>query len=139
MPIMALRRIRPYLIAILSVFLALQTKWLIQPYISSSPPFITFLAAIMVTAWYGGFRPAVFATVLSAVAIDYYITHPSHSFLTTLPDLGTLTLFGVIGLGRIYALAHPQCARQAVVAFQNRLEPLHYFRRPPLKEEGSEP
>lgn len=139
MPIMALRRIRPYLIAILSVFLALQTKWLIQPYISSSPPFITFLAAIMVTAWYGGFRPAVFATVLSAVAIDYYIIHPSHSFLTTLPDLGTLTLFGVISLSASYAIHHLQSARHAAVAFQKRLEHLHDFSRRLLNEEGFEP
>ena len=53
MPLKDLRWIRSYPLAILTVFLALQAIWVIQPYISTTPPFITFLSAIMVTAWYG--------------------------------------------------------------------------------------
>ena len=80
---MDIRGFRPYLLAILTVFLALQALWFIQPYISISPPFITFLAAIMVIAWYGGFRPALFAIVLSAITIDYYFIRPPSGFTLT--------------------------------------------------------
>ena len=60
-----IRIIRPYVFAILTVFLAFEIKWIIQPYLSTSPPFITFIAAIMFIAWQWGFVPALFATALS--------------------------------------------------------------------------
>jgi K+-sensing histidine kinase KdpD len=91
-----IRWIHPYLLAILAVFLACQAIWFIQPYISISPAFITFLGAIMFTAWYGGFRPAMLATVLSTVIVDYYFIVPLHSFFPlSLADFGALAFFGV--------------------------------------------
>jgi len=111
MPLQVIRWIRPYLLAILAVFLAWQAIRFIQPYITISPPFITFLAAIMVIAWYGGFRPALFATLLSAVTIDYYLILPLHSFPLSPPDLGTLVFFGVVATTMAYAIDHLQRAR----------------------------
>jgi K+-sensing histidine kinase KdpD len=109
---MDIRWFRPYLLAILSVFLALQALWFIQPYISISPPFITFLAAIMVTAWYGGFRPALFATVLSAVTIDYYFIRPPSGFTLSPAEFGTLVFFGGVAAAMAYAIDYLQRARQ---------------------------
>src|SRR5262245_9446033 len=125
MPLQIIRWIRPYLFAILTVWLALQTLWFAQPYLSTSPPFITFLAAIMVTTWYGGFRPALFATLLSAVLIDYYLIPPIQSFHSTPADYGTLLFFVVIATMMAYAIDHLQRARQAAVTAQQRLEHLH--------------
>src|SRR5207302_3806561 len=123
--IMTIRWFRPYLLAILTVFLALQAKEFVQPYLSISPTFIWFLAAIMVTAWYGGFRPALFATVLSAVLIDYYFIAPLHSFPISRADLSSLAFFGVVATTMTYAIAHLQTARQEAVTTQQRLEHLH--------------
>ena len=109
---MDIRWFRPYLLAILSVFLALQALWFIQPYLSISPPFITFLAAIMVTAWYGGFRPALFATVLSAVTIDYYFIRPPSGFTLSPAEFGTLVFFGGVAAAMAYAIDYLQRARQ---------------------------
>src|SRR5262245_58809296 len=123
MPLQVIRWIRPYLLAILTVFLAFQAKWLILPYLSTSPIFISFLAAIMVTAWYGGFRPALFATVLSVATIDYYFIAPRSAFFPLAPaDLGSLAFFVVIATMMAYAIDHLQRARQAAVTAQQRLE-----------------
>ena len=138
MPLKDLRWIRSYPLAILTVLLALQAIWVIQPYISTTPPFITFLAAIMVTAWYGGVRPALFATLLSGVLIDYYLIAPFQSFHTTPADLGSLAFFGLVATTMTYAIAHLQKARLEAVATQQRLEHLHELSGRLLNEEGFE-
>ena len=126
MPIKDIRWIRSYLLAILTVFLALQAIWVIQPYLSTSPPFITFLAAIIITAWHGGIpASALFATLLSAVLIDYYLIAPIHSFQVAPADFGSLAFFGTVGSTMAYAIAYLQQARQEAVAKQKRLEQLH--------------
>src|SRR6185436_18769704 len=109
---MDIRWFRPYLLAILTVFLALQAIWFIQPYISLSPILFTFLVAVMVTAWHGGFRPALFATVLSAVIVDYYFMVPFHGFPLGLADFATLIVFGCVAATSAYAIDYLQRARQ---------------------------
>jgi nitrate/nitrite-specific signal transduction histidine kinase len=126
-----IRWIRSYLLAILTVFLALQAIWFIQPYLSTEPPFITFLAAIMVTAWYGGLRPALFATLLSAGLIDYYLLDPVQSFNTAPADVGSLAFFGMVATTMAYAVAHLQQDRQ-------QLEHLHALSQQLLKDEKLE-
>jgi K+-sensing histidine kinase KdpD len=128
-----------YLLAILTVFLALQAIWLIQPYITTSPPFITFLAAIMVTAWYRGFRPALFATVLSTVLIDYYFFVPLDAiFPLGLGDFGSLVFFGTVAMTMAYAIDHLQKARQEAVTTQKELEHLRELSNHLLNEEEFE-
>ena len=133
-----LRWIRPYLLAILTVVVALLAKWFAQPYLSTSPPFITFLAAIMFTAWHGGFRPALFATVLSTVIIDYYFIFPIHSFIPSLADFGSLVFFGVVATTLAYSIAYLQQARHEAVTIQKQLERLQEFSRRLLTEEAFE-
>ena len=48
---------KKYLLAAGSVSLAFQLNRFIAPYVSVLPPFLAFLAAVMVTAWYGGMLP----------------------------------------------------------------------------------
>src|SRR5207253_1464564 len=42
-------------------------------------PFALFFAAVLVSAWYGGVRPALLSTALSALATDYYFLSPVYS------------------------------------------------------------
>src|SRR5919202_4243660 len=42
-----------------------------------------FLAAIMVAAFYGGFGPGLFATLLSVLIIDYYFVPPFYKIELT--------------------------------------------------------
>lgn len=132
--------IQSYLLAILTVFLALQGKWFIQPYISTSPPFIMFLAAIMVTAWHGGFHPALFATVLSAVIVDYYFVFPLYGFFPVSPaDLASLAFFGVVATALAYSVDYLQRARHDALTIQQQLERLHELSMQLVKEDAFEP
>src|SRR6266446_2060470 len=64
-------------------------------------PVSLFLCAIMFTAWVGGLKPGVLATVLSLVSFKYYFLAPAHSFAvepTELPRLVVFTLAAVFVL-----------------------------------------
>jgi len=130
--------IRPYIFAALSVLLAFAVKSLIQPYLSTSPPFIMFLVAIMFTAWKWGFFPAFFATVLSAIIIDYWLIPPFDSFAVSPADLGTLLIFGLIGTAMAYFIDRQEQERHQAVTFQRQLQRLHELSKGLLGEEEFE-
>jgi len=93
-----------YALPVLAVFLALQANWLMAPYLSFLPPFLTFLAAIMVTAWYGGFPSALFAVVLSGFIINYYFIPPLYDFRVKPADLGTISFFALEAIIMAYCI-----------------------------------
>ena len=127
--------IRPYVLAALTVCLALAVKSFIQPYISTSPPFIAFLVAIMFTAWKWGFLPAFFATILSAIAIDYWLIPPGNSFEVSPADLGTLLLFSFVGTAMAYFIHQQEHERSQAVTFHSQLQRLHKLSTRLLGEE----
>jgi len=82
-----------YGIALLSVALALQTTLLLSSYLSATPAAL-FFAAVMVSAWYGGLAPGLFATVLSTLAINYFFLKPLYSLnITNLNTVIPLVVF----------------------------------------------
>jgi len=93
-----------YLISVLSVLLALVTNWLIAPYLTILPLSLAFIAAIMITAWYGGFRPAMFAIVLSAFMINYYFLYPLNSLSADPAELAAIGVFLLEGVGIAYSI-----------------------------------
>lgn len=130
--------IRPYILAAFTVALAFGVKAFIQPYISTSPPFIMFLVAIMFTAWKSGFFPAFFATILSAVVIDYWLIPPIETFAMTPGDFGTLLLFMLIGTSMAYFIDSQEQDRRQAVSLQGQLERLHKFSTRLLAEDKFE-
>jgi len=92
------------LIPVLSVFLALLTNWSVAPHLSFLPPFLTFLAAIMVTAWYGGFPSALFAVALSGFIINYYFIPPLYDFRVKPADAGTIGFFALEAIIMAYCI-----------------------------------
>lgn len=70
-----------YAVAVLTVTPALLLTLLLRPWLEHSV-FLIFFPAVMVSAWYGGLWPGLAATLLSSLAIDYYL----------LPPPGTLTI-----------------------------------------------
>ena len=70
--------LKSYSVAIIAVVIAfLLTQiiwWLIQPHL-----YPLFLAAVMVSSWYGGMGPGLFATALSAVLCAYFFVPPIYS------------------------------------------------------------
>ncbi len=85
-----------YGVAIASVGLALlATMALNRPGIRGTP----FIPAIMVSAWYGGIGPGLFAVGLSILTIDYFIVVPPHNLRpVTLDDALYLVVFTVSAL-----------------------------------------
>ena len=85
-----------YGLAIASVGLALLgTLALNRPGIRGTP----FIPAIMVSAWYGGFGPGLFAAGLSVLSIDYFVVAPQDHFgPATLDDGLYLVVFTVSAL-----------------------------------------
>ena len=97
-----------------------------------------FLVAIMFTAWKWGFFPAFFATVLSAIIIDYWLIPPFDSFAVSPADLGTLLIFGLIGTAMAYFIDRQEQERHQAVTFQRQLQRLHELSKGLLGEEEFE-
>jgi PAS domain S-box-containing protein len=81
-----------YGIALLAVTLALGTTLLLGAYLEPTPTPL-FFVAVMVTAWYGGLRPGIAATILSTLAINYFLLEPLYTL--SIPNLGTVVRLGV--------------------------------------------
>ncbi|WP_199333413.1 PAS domain S-box protein [Oculatella sp. FACHB-28] len=81
-----------YGVALLSVAFALGTTLSLSSYLEPTPTAL-FFAAVMVSAWYGGLGPGIFATILSTLAINYFLLESINSLNT--PDLGTVVRLGV--------------------------------------------
>lgn len=82
-----------YAVAVLTVALALLLTLLLRPWLEHSV-FLFFFPAVMVSAWYGGLRLGLAATLLSSLVIDYFL----------LPPTDTLT-FGWGGIPRMVMFA----------------------------------
>ena len=70
-----------YGMALLAVGLALLVQILLVPWFEASPdasPFLTFFAAVMVAAWFGGLGPGLLATLISAVLSRYFFFFPQY-------------------------------------------------------------
>lgn len=65
-------RMKSYAIALLSVAIAFSFKLLVAPLISPQPPFLLFFGAIMISAFYGGMRSGLLATMLSALVSNQF-------------------------------------------------------------------
>ncbi|HIK18171.1 MAG TPA: PAS domain S-box protein [Leptolyngbyaceae cyanobacterium M33_DOE_097] len=87
-----------YSVALLSVALALGTTLLLGSYLETTLTSL-FFVAVMVSAWYGGLKPGIVATVLSTLAINYFLIEPIYAL--SIPDLGTLVRLGVFVMAAI--------------------------------------
>src|ERR671910_1087889 len=69
-----------YGVAVLAFGVALLVKLLLDPLTVQDTPFLLVFGAIIVSAWYGGLGPGLFATGLSTLATDYFFLYPVGSF-----------------------------------------------------------
>ena len=66
--------------------------WLLWP-VMRQDPFAIFIAAVIVSARYFGFGPALLCTTASGLAIDYFALEPRFSFSLSVNDYGRLIVF----------------------------------------------
>jgi signal transduction histidine kinase/ActR/RegA family two-component response regulator len=81
-----------YGLAIVSVLLAMWARMALTPWLADHSPFSTFFVAVMVTATYGGFGPAMLATLLGAAASLFYFKPPE----AEIPGRGVEYLLGLV-------------------------------------------
>ena len=90
---------RDYAIAFAAVMAALGLRFLLNPLLGQQGPYLILSLAIVVAAFYGGFGPALFATVLS-VSIGTYLfigSGPGQDFFQP-QNISRTVLFLLIGL-----------------------------------------
>ncbi|BAY07140.1 multi-sensor hybrid histidine kinase [Calothrix sp. NIES-2098] len=86
----------PYAVAVLAVGSALLLTILLQPLLSQTI-FLLFFAAVAVSAWYGGMKPGLLATVLATIAVAYFfIPSTSSPLIYPVDSILRLCLFVLV-------------------------------------------
>ena len=83
-----------YVVATVSVVVALLATLSLHSATLESP---LFFLAVILSAWYGGVGPGLFASALSTVALSYFFVPPLYSIKLATPDVPTLLVFLVSG------------------------------------------
>src|SRR5437763_2699727 len=86
----ASRQIPGYLLSVLSVAVATGVTLLLGDYTFRTP---FFFVAILVSTWFGGRGPGLFAVLLSTLSINFFILEPRFAFLFGYRDLLHLAVF----------------------------------------------
>jgi PAS domain S-box-containing protein len=125
-PLNAWRRLpeetRGYAIALISVLAAVGVMTLLGEFLSRSI-FIVFVAPIALSAWYGGNKPAIAATMFGLIAADLllfthkYLVLPSES-----ADLVSMGVYLFVGLVLIHISGLLRAARDEARQYASQLE-----------------
>ena len=90
-------RLVPYGVAIGCVVTAFLLTNVLWPWLEPHPTSI-FLAAVTVTAWYGGLRPSLLGTALAILVEDYFFIAPFHSLEMTFENVVRICVFMLVAL-----------------------------------------
>ncbi len=90
---------RRYGIAVLSLVGAALVTQAISPLFTYRSPALPFTLAVMLSAWYGGLGPGLFATVLGFLVVDFFFLPPRYAlYPVRLEDFVLLGLYAVVGI-----------------------------------------
>lgn len=97
------KSIRAYAVAIISVIIATLARMALDPLVGDQVPFATYFFAVLLTAWYGGAWPSLFALVLGFVAAAYFFCEPRWSIAMYVLEVQVgMTLYLIVGLSSVY-------------------------------------
>jgi PAS domain S-box-containing protein len=89
-----------YTVAVSAVAAAIVARLLMDPVLGTRFPFATVFFAVLLAAWYGGFGPALAATILGGLASAYFLLPPRYNLaLEGIDNQGGLALYLAVGLG----------------------------------------
>ena len=103
-----------YALAPISVAIALITSLLVRRIFHISHPLAWFLAAVVVSVWYGGPGPGLVAMTLSVLAIAYFVLPPLYSFAVTPSEVWYVVGFVLWGLLSIWFSSKRRGAEQVL-------------------------
>ena len=114
-------RLSTYTVAVVSVVVATLATFLMQPWMGPSIS-LMFFPAVLIVAMYGGYGPALLATVLSSLSLAYFFVPPRYSFNIGADDAIRLAVFAVVAV----VTASVSAARKRAEDAQRRaLDELH--------------
>lgn len=88
-----------YGLVVLIVALALVLMLMLDPWLSmNNTPFLLFFSAVMLSAWYGGLKSGLLATLLSALLSNYFFLPPAYELSFDLSNSVQIGLFALQGL-----------------------------------------
>jgi diguanylate cyclase (GGDEF)-like protein/PAS domain S-box-containing protein len=92
-----------YLLALAAVIVAAAIRYMLGPTLGATIPVVMSTVPVVVGAFYGGFGPAVFATLASALISIYFFVPPYYSFAIA-NDAGIVSILVFLGVGLAIAL-----------------------------------
>src|SRR5690349_8697429 len=89
--------IRPYLIAVGSILVALLARQLLDPILGDRVPFGTFFIAVMLTAWLTDVKATLVALAFGSIAAIYFYVPPRNVlwFASSADAIGWAIFFAV--------------------------------------------
>src|SRR5437868_200251 len=113
-----------YGVAVGATLLALVLTLLIRPSLSD-PVFALFFVAVLVSSWYGGLGPGLFATALSVILADYYVFPPLGRLLL---DVDTVLRLGVEVIAALMISSLTAARRRIAATLREQREQLQAAR-----------
>ena len=84
-----------YVVAVLSVAVAILLRWLLDPTLGNSLPLLTLFGAVAVSVWFGGWKPGLLAALLGFAAADYLFLPPRFGFVFNFATLATFAGYSI--------------------------------------------
>lgn len=99
---MKLSWVSPYFVAALAIVIATVARMLLDPVVGEMHPFVTYIYAIIFSAWYCGLGPALLSLVLGFLCAAYFFAYPRGSIAVYGIDLQVgMTLYIFVGISSI--------------------------------------
>lgn len=105
-----------YGVAVMTVLSALLLTHLLWRWIEPHPTSL-FLAAVTVSAWYGGLRPSLLSTALAAVTVDYFFIGPVYHLELSVDNAVRTIVFILVAL----LISWVDAARKRAIEERDRL------------------
>ena len=88
-----------YGVAVAVVLLAAIVRWLLDSYLGNTAPLFTFVLAVVVASWYGGYVQAFWQPSLDCCWHGFYsFRRDGHLKFLRPSDIATLTVFLIVGM-----------------------------------------
>src|SRR5260370_30481098 len=114
-------RLFVYSLAVLGPAGSLLVRWPLWPVLKDAVPHMTFFPAVMIAAYFGGLWPGLLATMVSAVAVNYFFAWLLPSFeVTSVNNISALILFVLVGTIISGLCESLHRARRRIVADERR-------------------
>ena len=108
-----------YATAVLAVAVGVLPAMWLQPLID---PTVLLLMAVLIAAWFSGLWPALFASLLATLAVDYFFTGPAHTLSLELSHIPRLVVFTAIAVLFASASAARRRAERLLIKARDELD-----------------